>query len=350
MKKLTLLIGFILIGILGFSQSALRPVRVVSVVNATTAFGENISVDNQVINNATGEVWLCRIASVNTLTLTTGSANFTIVNGGGSTNLSEGTSTTTTVDVNSSTGTNATLLAASTSRAGVMTKAKYDEVVANTAKVTNATHTGDVTGATVLTIANDAVDDNHVNWGTGANQVSAADVPIADAGSKITATEVEGALQENRTAIDLNTAKVGVTDGDKGDITVSGTGTTWTIDNDAVTYAKMQNVVDDERILGRVSGANGVVEELTATQVKTMLNITSGAQVNYILFTEKFEEDDGTPTAHSLTHTAQTAGATVSLNGTMLNPADYTFTATTLTSDIPVSQYDVIVVTYNYAP
>ena len=32
------------------------------------------------------------------------------------------------------------------------------EIAANTAKVTNATHTGDVTGATALTIANDAVD------------------------------------------------------------------------------------------------------------------------------------------------------------------------------------------------
>ena len=85
------------------------------------------------------------------------------------TNLSEGTATTTTVDVNSSDGTNATLVAASTSRAGVMTKAKFDEVVVNTAKVgitpaqasdittnnakvTNATHTGDVTGSGALTI------------------------------------------------------------------------------------------------------------------------------------------------------------------------------------------------------
>ena len=32
------------------------------------------------------------------------------------------------------------------------------DIAANTAKVTNATHTGDVTGATVLTIADDAVD------------------------------------------------------------------------------------------------------------------------------------------------------------------------------------------------
>jgi hypothetical protein len=54
-----------------------------------------------------------------------------------SSNLSEGTSTETTVDVNSSDGTNATLVSASTSRAGLLTKAKWDEVVANTAKDTN---------------------------------------------------------------------------------------------------------------------------------------------------------------------------------------------------------------------
>lgn len=75
-----------------------------------------------------------------------------------STDLSEGTSTETTVDVNSSDGSNATLVAASTSRAGLLTKTKFDEIVANTSKVTNATHTGDVIGSIGLTIATDAVD------------------------------------------------------------------------------------------------------------------------------------------------------------------------------------------------
>lgn len=46
----------------------------------------------------------------------------------------------------------------------------------------------------------------------------------------------------------------GVSDGDKGDVTVSGSGATWTIDNDVVTFAKMQNV-KDARIIGRESGA-----------------------------------------------------------------------------------------------
>lgn len=55
----------------------------------------------------------------------------------------------------------------------------------------------------------------------------------------------------------------GVTDGDKGDITVSSSGATWTIDNDAVTYAKLQNVTS-ARLLGRTTAGSGDVEELTA--------------------------------------------------------------------------------------
>ena len=42
-----------------------------------------------------------------------------------------------------------------TAKVGI-TSAQADAIVANTAKVSNATHTGDVTGATTLTIADDA--------------------------------------------------------------------------------------------------------------------------------------------------------------------------------------------------
>lgn len=56
----------------------------------------------------------------------------------------------------------------------------------------------------------------------------------------------------------------GVSDGDKGDITVSSSGTVWTIDNDAVTYAKMQNVSAASKLLGRGSaGGSGDPQEIT---------------------------------------------------------------------------------------
>lgn len=128
------------------------------------------------------------------------------------TDLSEGTATETTVDVNSSDGTNATLVSASTSRAGLLTKAKFDEIVANTAKTSNATHTGDVTGSTVLTI--------------GALKVA-----------------------------------------------------TGMVQDDAITYAKMQNVSATDRLLGRDTAGAGVVEELTPAAVTTMLGLKESIQI-----------------------------------------------------------------------
>lgn len=66
----------------------------------------------------------------------------------------------------------------------------------------------------------------------------------------------------------------GVSDGDYGDITVSGTGTVWTIDNTVVTFAKVQNIATS-RILGRTTAGSGSVEELTAASAKTLLAITA---------------------------------------------------------------------------
>jgi len=57
----------------------------------------------------------------------------------------------------------------------------------------------------------------------------------------------------------------GISDGDKGDITVSGGGTVWTIDPQAVTYPKIQNVTATDRILGRASAGAGTVEEIVCT-------------------------------------------------------------------------------------
>ena len=54
-------------------------------------------------------------------------------------------------------------------------------------------------------------------------------------------------------------------DGDKGDVTVGGTGTTLTVDNDAITYAKIQNVTATDKVLGRVTAGAGDIEEIACT-------------------------------------------------------------------------------------
>ena len=69
----------------------------------------------------------------------------------------------------------------------------------------------------------------------------------------------------------------GIDDGDKGDITVSNSGGTFTIDNDAVTYAKIQNVSATNRILGRDSSGAGNIEEITPANVRTMLGLAASA-------------------------------------------------------------------------
>jgi hypothetical protein len=78
------------------------------------------------------------------------------------------------------------------------------------------------------------------------------------------------------------------------------------IDDDAVTYAKMQNVVADDRILGNVGGAGGIVAELTGTQVRTLTGLGTGDNV-------EFTEIKATGQAYSETNTLSDA-ATVATN------------------------------------
>ena len=65
----------------------------------------------------------------------------------------------------------------------------------------------------------------------------------------------------------------GVTDGDKGDITVSGGGITWTIDNGVVTLAKMANVPSGTIFYRKTAGA-GIPETQTIATLKTDLALT----------------------------------------------------------------------------
>ena len=84
------------------------------------------------------------------------------------TNLSVASSTTSRV-IASSDGTNATIPVATTSVSGVMSTGIFDAVVLNTAKSTNATHSGEVTGSGALTIADNVVDEANLKVSNSAS-------------------------------------------------------------------------------------------------------------------------------------------------------------------------------------
>ena len=316
MKKLILLLSFFLISFLGFSQAT--PTEILRIADATTAMGKNLSVGKIVYNIATDELFVVNTGVASTLTLTTGTASFTLINPeDANTNLSEGTATTTTVDVNSSTGTNATIAAASTSRAGVMSKAKFDEVEANNAKVTNVStslSTGTV-NATTYGITSDGSTD---------------DVVLAEA----------------------DTDNAGLLGAAKWDEIVANTNKVTNVSTDLSLGTRAATTMDvnssDGSNVTLLAASTTEAGLMTDAQFDKLAAIEASADVNFTLFSEKFEEDSATPTAHSLAHTAQTGGATVALNGSVLNPTDYTFTSTNITITIPVLQYDIVTITYNY--
>lgn len=115
----------------------------------------------------------------------------------------------------------------------------------------------------------------------------------------------------------------GVTDGDKGDITVTGGGVTWNIDagavgtaeiaNSAVTLAKMQNIATN-KVLGRTTAGTGAIELLDPG---AGISFTGGQIVNT---GDTNPADDGTVTSVNLTAPAavfDVAGVPITTSGTI---------------------------------
>jgi hypothetical protein len=98
-------------------------------------------------------------------------------------------------------------------------------------------------------------------------------------GSGVSLTVADDSTDEE---VDVTISSTGgVADGDKGDITVSSSGATWTIDNDAVTYAKMQNVSATSRILGRKTASSGDTEECTLSEVLDFVGSAAHGDILY---------------------------------------------------------------------
>ena len=262
MKKILLTLSLVLFTIIGYSQAS--NTDEFRIADATTTFDQNLPVGTKVYNIGTGDYWVANTGVLGTATLTTASGSFDCLNcGTAAQNLSLGATTATTQVVALSGGTDATLVEANTNDAGLLGADKWDEIVANTAKVTNVT-----TNLTEGTTTNTTVD---VNSSDGTNA----------------------------TLLAASTSRAGVM-------------------------------------------TKALFDKLTA--------IAAGAEVNLTSITETFEEDDATPTAHTLGQTAVTAqGARVSFNGATLDPANYTLATGSITiANITVSQYDQVTITYFY--
>lgn len=109
-------------------------------------------------------------------------------------------------------------------------------------------------------------------WTIDNNAVTYAKIQDVSAASKLLgrgdsgsgdAQEITLGTNLSMSGTTLNASGSSIPDGDKGDITTSSGGSVWTIDNDAVTYAKMQNVSAASRLLGRGDSGSGDPQEIT---------------------------------------------------------------------------------------
>ena len=110
-------------------------------------------------------------------------------------------------------------------------------------------------------------------------------------------------------------ASGGVTDGDKGDITVSASGATWTIDNDVITLAKRAHMAT-ARVVGRTTAGTGTPELLTISGTGSVAMTNTPTLVTPVLGAATATSINGITITAGGSGTLTMAGGSINLGGT----------------------------------
>ena len=123
---------------------------------------------------------------------------------------------------------------------------------------------------TTAKIADDAVTQAKIaDDAVGTNQIAASSIT--------TARLADGAVTASKIASQTITAdRIAASAVNTSELANLGV-TTAKIADDAVTFAKMQNTANGARLLGKISSGGGQIQEQTAAEVRTFLNVEDGA-------------------------------------------------------------------------
>lgn len=143
----------------------------------------------------------------------------------------------------------------------------------------SGTNTGDQTSivgitGTLAQFDTACTDANFLSVAAAAAAYQPLDTQLTDLAGLAYASNALKVVRVNAGETGFELAAIGsLTDGDKGDITVSGSGATWTIDNSVVTLAKMADVATST-VFYRKTAGTGVPEVQTLATLKTDLGLT----------------------------------------------------------------------------